>query len=182
MMKQRLQPKWYIPDGGVQRFFALICLSKPFDPFIYFTIVCNLVVLAMPYDGMSKTYSNILDQCSFTFSVIYNVEAFIKLMGLRMRYFHEKWNIMDLFIVILSDIGSILATYTTVGFTTLMPVIRALRVARILKLIKGSSGLKVIVKALITLSLNLINILGLLILLVFICAVLGMNIFHGVMY
>lgn len=182
MMKQKLQPKWFIPPGGVQRVFALICLSRPFEPFIHFTIVCNLVVLAMPYNGMSKTYADTLDKCSFAFSVIYNVEAFVKLMGLRLRYFHEAWNIMDLFIVILSNVGAILQTYTTVEFTALMPVIRAMRVARILKLIKGSSGLKVIVKALVSLSLNLINILGLLILLVFIYAVLGMNIFHGVMY
>lgn len=51
-----------------------------------------------------------------------------------------------------------------------------------LRLFKGSSGLKVLVEAITTLLLNLINILGLQILLIFIYAVLGMNIFHGIMY
>lgn len=95
------------------------------------------------------------------FSIIYNIEAFIKLMGLRGRYFHDKWNIMDLLIVVSSDLGFILSTFFTIPVTAIIPVIRALRVARVLKLVKGSSGLKVLVEAITNLFLNLINILGL---------------------
>ena len=50
-------------------------------------IVSNVIVLAMPYHGMSQTYDEVLEKLSFTFSIIYNVEAFIKLFGLRMHYF-----------------------------------------------------------------------------------------------
>ena len=51
-----------------------------------------------------------------------------------------------------------------------------------LKLVKGSTGLKMLTEAITTLFTNLINILGLLLLLIFIFAILGMNIFHGVMF
>ena len=49
---------------------------------------------------------------TFTFNIIYNIEAFIKLSGLRLRFFSENWNIMDLLIVVASDVGIILAKYT----------------------------------------------------------------------
>lgn len=182
MMKQKLETKWFIPESGMQRFFALICLAPPFEIFIYLVIVGNVIVLAMPYHGMSDGYSSVLDNLSFAFSVIYNVEAFIKLMGLRMRYFHDRWNTMDLLIVISSNAGFVLELYTNVQVSVMIPVIRALRVARILKLLKGNSGLTVLIEAISTLFVNLINILGLLFLLVFIFAILGMNIFNSVMY
>lgn len=56
MMKQKLQVKWFMPSSGLQRFFALICLNKYFDFFVYFIITCNVIVLAMPYHGMSDLY------------------------------------------------------------------------------------------------------------------------------
>jgi hypothetical protein len=56
MMKQKLTTKWFIPEKGLQRFFALICTSKTFEFFIYIVIVANVVVLAMPYHGMSDSY------------------------------------------------------------------------------------------------------------------------------
>lgn len=131
---------------------------------------------------MSAEYENILEQATFAFNIIYNIEAFIKLCGLRLRYFHDRWNILDFFIVVASDVAFILSKYSNFSVSTLIQVIRALRVMRMLKLVKGSTGLKVLIEAITTLFTNLINILGLLLLLVFIFAILGMNLFHGVMY
>lgn len=147
MMKQKPQTKWFMPQGGMQRFFAQICLSKTFEVSIYFVIICNVVVLAMPYHGMSDSYYDILEEIGFGFTMIYNIEAFIKLAGLRLSYFSEYWNIMDLFIVFSSNVGLILDKYTNVQLPVMIPVIRALRVIRILKLIRGSSGLKMLVEA-----------------------------------
>lgn len=64
----------------------------------------------------------------------------------------------------------------------MIPMIRALRVARMLKLVRGSQGLKMLVESVGTLFSNLIDIFGLMLLLVYIFAVLGINIFHGVMF
>lgn len=84
-------------------------MSRHFEIFIYIVIVCNVVVLAMPYNGMSTEYFGLLEKMTFAFNVVYNIEALIKLIGLKSRYFHDKWNIMDLLIVAASDIGVILA-------------------------------------------------------------------------
>ena len=92
----------------------------------------------MPYNGMSDMYVQVLEKMGLTFSIIYNFEAFIKLTGLRGRYFHDKWNIMDLFIVISSDVGLVLDKLIDTKVTVMIPVIRALRVVRVLKLVRGS--------------------------------------------
>jgi hypothetical protein len=131
---------------------------------------------------MSDSYRSGLDWASLVFSIIYNLEAFIKLMGLRARYFHEAWNCLDFIIVVSTDIGAILDMYTDSNFTVIIPVIRALRVTRVFKLVRGSTGLKVLLEAISTLFLNIMNIMGLMFLMIFIFAVLGMNMFHGTMY
>ena len=53
MMKQKLRKGWDVPERGMQRIFALISLSKTFECFIYLVIILNVIVLAMPYLGMS---------------------------------------------------------------------------------------------------------------------------------
>lgn len=120
MMKQRLHKKWYLPQDGFHRLCAIICASRHFEIFIYLVIVCNVIVLAMPYNGMSTNYNEILEQMTFAFNVVYNIEAFIKLVGLKRRYFHDKWNIMDLLIVVASDVGIILARFTNYQVSTLI--------------------------------------------------------------
>ena len=87
MIKAKLHEKWYPPPGGFQRLCAVICVSRQFEIFIYLVIFFNVIVLAMPYQGMSTEYSNLLEQMTFAFNIIYNVEAFIKLVGLKLRYF-----------------------------------------------------------------------------------------------
>ena len=52
---------------------------------------------------------------------------------------------MDLLIVASSNIGFILKEYTDLQVTGMIPVIRALRVARIMKLARGAGGLKVLI-------------------------------------
>ena len=107
----------------------------------------------------------------------------LKILGLRKRYFTDSWNILDFVIVISSDIGELIAyLFGSLGaVSSIIVVVRALRVARIFKIVKGMDGLKVLLTACQMLFQNLINISGLLWLLVFIYAVLGMNLFHGVM-
>ena len=59
---------------------------------------------------------------------------------------------------------------------------RVLRVARIGKIVRGNlKGLQMLLDAIYTLFSNLINIMGLIWLVIFIFAILGMNMFHGVM-
>ena len=88
---------------------------------------------------------------------------------------------MDFFIVITNDIGMIFENFFRTKITDLVVVGRVLRVSRIFKIVRGNDGLKMLMNAINTLFSNLINIMGLLWLVIFIFAILGMNMFHGVM-
>ena len=57
---------------------------------------------------MGIQYKNLLANITLGLTIIYNMEAFIKLVGLGKFYFHENWNIFDFTIVIMSDIGILL--------------------------------------------------------------------------
>ena len=144
-------------------------------------IIVNVVVLAMPYLGNSVEYTNVIQKLGYVFAVIYNIEAVIKIGGLRRRYFEDNWNRMDLFIVVTNDFGILLENVVKLPITDLVVVGRVLRVSRIFKLVRGNAkGLQMLLNAINTLFFNLINIMGLLWLVIFIFAICGMNMFHGV--
>lgn len=76
-------------------------------------IILNSVVLAIPYLGMTKLFSSILDYITIGFTVIYNIEAAFKIIGLGKHYFNSKWNIFDFVIVVLADFTYILQLFLT---------------------------------------------------------------------
>lgn len=182
MMKQKLEKKWLPPERGVQRFLAQICFSKYFEAFIMIVIILNVVLLAMPYLGNPPEYINVIHKLGYLFAAIYNIEAIIKIGGLRTRYFEDNWNRMDFFIVVTNDLGILLENFVPgIKITDLVVVGRVLRVSRIFKIVRGNEGLKMLMNAISTLFSNLINIMGLLWLVIYIFAILGMNMFHGIM-
>ena len=181
MMKQKLEKKWLPPERGVQRYLAQLSSSKIFEGFIMIVIVVNVILLAMPYLGNSPWYSKAIETAGFVFSLIYNVEAIIKIGGLRGRYFEDNWNRMDFFIVVTNDLGILMERLLTkISITDLVVVGRVLRVSRIFKVVKGNDGLRMLMNAINALFAELINIMGLLWLVIYIFAILGMNLFHGV--
>ena len=151
MMKQRPEKKRILPEVGAQRFLHWICFSKYFEGFIMIVIILNVVVLAMPYLGNSPEYIEVLNKIGYVFSAIYNMEAIIKIGGLRSRYFEDRWNQMDFFIVVTNDIGILLENFVKLQITDLVVVGRVLRVSRIFKIVRGNEGLMMLMNAISTL-------------------------------
>lgn len=69
----------------------------------------------------------------------------LKLIGLGNMYFKEGWNIFDMTIVILTDVG-LLVKLLKLGeaFATAATVIRGFRIMRIFKLIRSSVQIRVL--------------------------------------
>ena len=60
----------------------------------------------------------------------------MKIIALDKVYFRDSWNIFDL-IVVLGSIGSVfLSLYTTVSLKGATTIVRAFRIARIVRLVK----------------------------------------------
>ena len=103
---------------------------------------------------------------------IFIAEMVIKVIGFGKQYFFDPWNQVDFAIVCISiwELSPLAGGYDVTLF-------RIFRVTRILKLVKGNQGLKSLVFTLVTSIPALGNVGGLIALLLFMFAVMGMNLF-----
>ena len=118
----------------------------------------------------------------YAFTIIFTLEAIIKMLAFGVRYFTDIWNLFDLLIVVGTDIGVLLQLFTSISSLTSATVLRSLRIARILKLFRKQKSLQIIFETFIVILPSLLNVGALLALLVFIYSVLGMNLFATVQF
>jgi len=170
------------PDGDVGKFCFKLSQRHEFEWFVIGTIFLNTVVLAGDYFGISDEATALFATLNIVFAAIFTVEMCIKLAGLRRIYFQSVWNIFDFFVTIGSDLG-ILYFYVTgdAGAMAIM-LIRIFRVLRVIRLMEGLDTAKRLVDTLILTLPGIINISVLLLLIIFIYAVLGMQLFAKTEY
>ncbi|CAI2364628.1 unnamed protein product [Moneuplotes crassus] len=176
----------YIPKQRFRKFLHSIVISEAFEVVVMTCIVLNMVQMAISYEGSPESYDRALYIINLIFTVLFALEAILKLIAYGTVYFTSSWNNFDFFVVI-SSLFEILLTYLssssfqilTVG-PQLARVLRILRVSRLLRLINKYKGLQTLIQT-ITFSISsLINVFALLLLVFFIYAILGVFIFSGV--
>ena len=118
-----------------------VCLKiakyRHFDNFIMFCILANTLVMAMVWFDEPDGKEFVLEILNYVFSAIFTIEAIIKLIALKKVYFNDSWNIFDFTIVVLTLVILILKfTKVPIEFGAGPTVLRALRIGRILRLIK----------------------------------------------
>lgn len=118
---------------------------------------------------------------NFVFTGVFVFEAAMKAyaLGIR-RYLKDKWNQLDVAIVLLSILGIILEEMESVVIPinpTIIRVMRVMRIARVLKLLKMAKGIRQLLDTVMQ-ALPQVGNLGLLFfLLFFIFAALGTELF-----
>lgn len=174
------------PKGKVRIFIFKLIQSKPFELTIMACIISNIISMAMNYDGMSDSYSDMVDGINLAFTAVFIVELLLKLAALDFQYFTSSWNNFDFCIVMLSIVDLILSNIgNSISFLKVGPqfarVLRVLRVSRLFKLMKAKQlqGINKIFKTLIFSLPSLMNVLVLLMLIYFIFAVLAVFIFKN---
>jgi hypothetical protein len=110
------------------------------------------------------------------------MEAMIKLIGYGRRYFLEPWNVFDFIVSLASLIGIILESTLNVSGVSSTNIIRSFRVILIFKIFKKQKSLKTIFETFIITLPAMINVGGLLLLIVYIYAVLCMNLFADIKF
>lgn len=130
-----------------------------------------------------NTYNMVLDVFNYMFTSIFMLEAVIKIIAMKKKYFDDGWNKFDFAIVLGSIIGILLEhVFKLNNLATISNIVRALRVSRMFKIMKSLKGLKIIFNTLLKTLPSLVNIGGLLFLLVFIFNVLGVQLFSRVIW
>eukprot|EP00939_MAST-03C_sp_MAST-3C-sp1_P000527 g527.t1 len=158
-------------------------VSKPsFDNFIMSCIVVNSFLLMLRWHGQSHELSTTLVLINFVFALIFTVEAVMKLVALRLRYFDDGWNVFDFVIVVATDIFIVLRYTTSLNLVSLATVMRTFRVLRIFRLVRSAKELRKLINTLIISLPQLSNVAMLLALFLFIFAVMGVQMFAKIAF
>ncbi|XP_053195485.1 voltage-dependent T-type calcium channel subunit alpha-1G [Scomber japonicus] len=181
--RRRAQEKPYYADySPLRRSIHTVCTSHYLDLFITIIIFTNLLTMSMEHYNQPQYLVEILKYCNYIFTVVFVIEAILKLIafGLR-RFFKERWNQLDLAIVLLSIMGITLEEIDLNASLPINPTIirimRVLRITRVLKLLKMATGMRALLDTVMQ-ALPQVGNLGLLfMLLFFIYAALGVELF-----
>ncbi|KAM6473368.1 voltage-dependent T-type calcium channel subunit alpha-1G isoform 4-T4 [Liasis olivaceus] len=181
--RRKAQCKPYYSDYS--RFRLLIhqmCTTHYLDLFITGVIGLNVITMAMEHYQQPEVLDEALKICNYIFTVIFVMESVFKLIafGFR-RFFQDRWNQLDLAIVLLSIMGITLEEIEVNASLPINPTIirimRVLRIARVLKLLKMAVGMRALLDTVMQ-ALPQVGNLGLLfMLLFFIFAALGVELF-----
>ncbi|XP_045849330.1 voltage-dependent T-type calcium channel subunit alpha-1H isoform X1 [Meles meles] len=173
---------YYAEYSPTRRSIHSLCTSHYLDLFITFIIGVNVITMSMEHYNQPKSLDEALKYCNYVFTVVFVFEAALKLVafGFR-RFFKDRWNQLDLAIVLLSVLGIALEEIEMSAALPINPTIirimRVLRIARVLKLLKMATGMRALLDTVVQ-ALPQVGNLGLLfMLLFFIYAALGVELF-----
>nr|XP_031829681.1 voltage-dependent T-type calcium channel subunit alpha-1G isoform X6 [Nomia melanderi]XP_031829682.1 voltage-dependent T-type calcium channel subunit alpha-1G isoform X6 [Nomia melanderi]XP_031829683.1 voltage-dependent T-type calcium channel subunit alpha-1G isoform X6 [Nomia melanderi] len=175
------EPPYYTNYSKSRLFVHNVVTSKYFDLAIAAVIGLNVVTMAMEFYMMPKALTYALKIFNYFFTAVFILESFMKLLALGLHlYLKDKWNQLDIGIVILSVVGIVLEEVESKIIPinpTIIRVMRVLRIARVLKLLKMAKGIRALLDTVMQ-ALPQVGNLGLLFfLLFFIFAALGVELF-----
>ncbi|KAJ8363614.1 hypothetical protein SKAU_G00124450 [Synaphobranchus kaupii] len=181
--RRKAQCKPYYSDYSPTRLLIhKMCTSHYLDLFITVVIGLNVITMAMEHYQQPEVLDEALKICNYIFTIIFVLESVFKLVafGFR-RFFKDRWNQLDLAIVLLSIMGITLEEIEVNASLPINPTIirimRVLRIARVLKLLKMAVGMRALLDTVMQ-ALPQVGNLGLLfMLLFFIFAALGVELF-----
>lgn len=152
--------------------------SKSVDGFLTGCIMVNFLFLAVEHHDMAAWLDDFLYYANVVLTVIFAVEMVVKIYGYGLKgYFTDVFNCFDAFVVTTSVLE--LALSGGGGSVGVLRTLRLVRIMRSFKMIKSGSALRVIIETAIASVGAVANFGILLLLLMYIYALLGMNLFGG---
>ncbi|PAA93328.1 hypothetical protein BOX15_Mlig005983g2 [Macrostomum lignano] len=142
-----------------------------FDLFITFCIVANTVFMASEYYPMSPSYSNALDWINIAFTIVFTVEAVLKIFAMSREYFLSGWNIFDFVVVIASLID------LTVQDVDGLSIFRSFRLFRVFRLAQSWVTMRKLLLIIFSAIGAVGNLTFILFIIIFIFAVIGKQLF-----
>uniref|UniRef100_A0A671QG59 Sodium channel protein n=1 Tax=Sinocyclocheilus anshuiensis TaxID=1608454 RepID=A0A671QG59_9TELE len=166
--------KWdcCLPWVKFKKFICLIVMDPFVDLGITICIVLNTVFMAMEHYPMTPHFEHMLTVGNLVFTGIFTAEMVLKLIALDpYYYFQVGWNIFDSIIVTMSLVELGLANVQGLS------VLRSFRLMRVFKLAKSWPTLNMLIKIIGNSVGALGNLTLVLAIIVFIFAVVGMQLF-----
>ncbi|XP_020626572.1 voltage-dependent T-type calcium channel subunit alpha-1I-like [Orbicella faveolata] len=112
-----------------------MCLHLYWDVTIAMVICLNVICMSLEHYQMSQTFEIFVETANYFFTGIFVLEVIFKFIAFGfVRYFKDRWNIVDLVIVILSLAGILVESLSSTRRLLINPTVaRSLRVLRIIR-------------------------------------------------
>uniref|UniRef100_A0A8B9ZZ29 Voltage-dependent T-type calcium channel subunit alpha-1H n=1 Tax=Anas zonorhyncha TaxID=75864 RepID=A0A8B9ZZ29_9AVES len=175
--RRKAQRRPYYADySPARKYIHSLCTSHYLDLFITFIIGVNVITMSMEHYNQPKSLDEALKYCNYVFTIVFVFEAVLKLVafGFR-RFFKDRWNQLDLAIVLLSIVGITLEEIEMNAALPINPTI--IRIMRVLRIARGTACSIGLQPSLQTRQETVGNLGLLFMLLFFIYAALGVELF-----
>ncbi|XP_028178504.1 muscle calcium channel subunit alpha-1-like isoform X1 [Ostrinia furnacalis] len=161
---------------------------KPFEYMILTTIFANCIALAVftPYpSGDTNNTNQILEKVEWIFMVIFTGECIMKIIAYGFlfhpgAYLRNSWNSLDFTIVTIGIVSMILQYISKDSFD--VKALRAFRVLRPLRLVSGVPSLQIVLNSILKAMVPLFHIAFLVLFVIIIYAIIGLELFSGVLH
>ena len=175
--KTTVPPKkglFFLPYQHRMKLYTFVA-HPMFDYSIMACIAVNTLFMATRHADQGLIWDTVLETANMIFTVIFSIEAVLKLIGLGPeQYFSENWNRFDFTLVVLSWVGVL------VNLGGIASLFRVLRVARMIRLLRKNRGLMDLLTTVMASVPAMANVVLLLLLFMFILSAIGMNLFANV--
>lgn len=161
---------------GLQRPIYYLVQNHYFHLLMDFFILLNIFMMMLTHFNQPKTLARVIHIMDIMFAIIFALELLLRFLAVPLKDFvKNNWNRFDFLIVAgaLLDVSGMSLVFNVTIF-------RVLRIGRILRLVKSSKNLVVLLKTLLFSLPSLLNVGSLLFLAFFVFSVIGMNLFGKV--
>jgi hypothetical protein len=148
-----------------------------FDTFIMCAIIGNLIIMAMYHHDPTPAWLSLFSIADAVFTAIFCLEFAVKIIGLGPKQYFGNWNCMFDFVLVLGGVVSLALDAGSIG-----SLLRIFRVGRVLRLVRYSKGLTRLMRTVILSLPSLGNVAGLMFLVMYVFAIIAMNLFSGQRY
>uniref|UniRef100_A0A669F5B5 Calcium voltage-gated channel subunit alpha1 Ib n=1 Tax=Oreochromis niloticus TaxID=8128 RepID=A0A669F5B5_ORENI len=127
---------YYASYGRTRLAIHALCTSHYLDLVITFIICINVITMSLEHYDQPQSLETALKYCNYFFTSTFVIEASLKLVafGFR-RFFKDRWNQLDLAIVLLSVMGITLEEIEINASLPINPTI--IRIMRVLRIARG---------------------------------------------
>ena len=70
--------------------------------------------------------------------VVFTIEAILKLIAMRKKYFADSWNVFDFIVVVGTFVILVVGFFDLGNFAIQATILRSLRIGRLLKIVRGA--------------------------------------------
>ncbi|KAK3705212.1 hypothetical protein QZH41_014007 [Actinostola sp. cb2023] len=172
---------YFVQFNVLRRYIHFVCMHQYWDITIAVIICINVICMSLEHYQMSEAFIIFVETTNYFFTAVFVVEVVLKVVALGwIRYVKDRWNIIDLIIVLLSVSGILLTDLVKKDLLinpTVIRTLRVLRIVRVLKLVKLAKGVRSLLDTLFEALPQVANLGLLFLLLFFIYSCLGIQLF-----